>query len=138
MSHLEDNKKYILNEFLEVIFGISNKDYQERVWIRVEGPECDTYDSTINDFFDIGDPIIEDYKSFYITEKQLEILIKLKEEFDEFIKNNYLFPTEFIDSPKWLKIMNLAKEVLDAFDYQHVPFEEQVKELEALNKKRKI
>lgn len=136
-NYTEDDKKYILNEFLDNIYGISNKEYQERVWIRAEGPECYSYESAVNDFFDNGDEfIMKYYKNFHITEKQYQSFIKLRDEFDNFHISHSSYPPDFINTAEWEKIMNLAKNVLDEFEYQHVPFEERVKETEALNKKR--
>ena len=69
------NKKQILNSFLETIEGISDKKYQKRAWI--QGEEAD-FDETVNFFFDDGDPILENYKDFGITEAQYQILKKFE------------------------------------------------------------
>jgi len=45
------------------------------------------------------------------------LLKKFRDEFRIFSDENN-WPAEFIDSPEWEKIMNLAKEVLEAFQYQ--------------------
>ena len=52
-----ESKKQILEFFLEIVEGISDKDYQGRVWIRGEGPECDDFDETVCNFFQDGDGI---------------------------------------------------------------------------------
>lgn len=71
------NKKQILGGFLENIYCISDEHYQERVWVRAEGPECDDIDDTICDFFDDGGLILEKYRDFGVTEKQHELLMLL-------------------------------------------------------------
>jgi hypothetical protein len=112
-----ENKKNILHEFLRHLSHIQDKEYQRRIWIRNEGPECQAYDDAVCDFFDIGDPILDDYKSFEITKIQYKVLKKFRDEFRIFANNND-FPEEFIDTPEWERIMRLAKEVLKTFGYQ--------------------
>ncbi len=63
-----EDRKYILNQFLRNIFHISEKEYQKRVWIRGEGPECDDFDETVCHFFDDGSPIIDNYQAYGITD----------------------------------------------------------------------
>jgi hypothetical protein len=111
-----EEKKYTLNEYIRIISHIQDKDYQKRIWIRCEGPECQAFDDAVCDFFDIGDPILENYKDFGITENQYELLKKIREQFKAFSDEND-FPEEFIDAPEWAKIMDLAKAVLKAFNY---------------------
>ena len=113
-------KKQILLSFLETIEGISDKKYQERVWILGEGPECDDFTETICHFFEEGDGILEKYKDFGINNKQYELLIKFRRQFHKFVKGprpGYL-PQEFIGTPEWEQITAMAKEVLKAFNYQ--------------------
>lgn len=54
-----EDRKYILNEHLRNISHISDKEYQKRVWIRGQGPECDDFDETVNYFFGEMDSILE-------------------------------------------------------------------------------
>ena len=110
-------KKHTFNEYLRHISHITDKDYQKRIWIRGEGPECQAFDDAVCDFFDIGDPILDDYKEFGITNSQYELWVRLRNEFKEFSRRHD-FPQEFIDTPEWAKIMKLAKEVLELFNYQ--------------------
>ena len=110
------DRKQIMETFIRMIDHISDKDYQMRVWIKGIGPECQAFDDAVCDFFDIGDPILEEYKEFGITEKQYELLIKFREEFDKF-SGTHSLPEKFIDTSEWAKIMNLAKEVLKSFNY---------------------
>ena len=112
-----EEKKYTFSEYLRHISHIPDKEYQRRVWIRGEGPECQAFDDAVCDFFDIGDPILDDYKEFEITESQYDLLIKFHEEFRKFSRTHNL-PEEFIDTPEWERIMNSAKEVLKAFNYK--------------------
>lgn len=115
----DDDKKQIIESFLDAIVGISDKEYQRRVWILGEGPECDDFTETTCHFFEEGDDILEKYKDFGISSEQNDLLVKLRDQFDQFVKGprpSYL-PQEFIDTPEWAKIMSLAKDVLKAFHY---------------------
>ena len=121
MKISDENKKQILISVLETVECISDKEYQKRVWIRGEGPECDDIDDTICDFFD-EDYILEKYKDFGITKKQYELLKKLQDELRKFANTYSIYSSEkstkkLISLPQWERIMNLAKEVLKAFDY---------------------
>ena len=120
MAYTEEDKKYILNQHLRNISGIGDKEYQKKVWIRGEGPEVDDFDETVCYFFDNGDHILENYQDYKITESQYNILKNFRDEFESFNDGDHrpYLPEEFIDTPEWEKIMNMAKEVLKAFDYQ--------------------
>jgi hypothetical protein len=117
---MEIDRKQILTSVLETIEGISDKEYQKRIWIRGEGPEVDDFTETTCHFFEELDGILEKYKDFEINNRQYYLLIKLRDRFDIFIKNpkrGYL-PQEFIDTPEWNTITEMAKEVLKAFNYR--------------------
>jgi hypothetical protein len=110
---MDINRKQILESFLETIEGISDKEYQRRVWIR--GEEAD-FDEVICLFFGEGDPILENYKDFGINEAQYKLLKNFRDQFEIFSDEND-FPEEFINTPEWARIMDMAKDVLKAFDY---------------------
>ena len=116
----DENRKYILSEFLRNISHISDKEYQKRVWIRGEGPECDDFDETVCHFFDDGDPILKNYKDYGINDSQYHLLVKFRNEFEVF-SDDYDWPQNFIETPEWGKIMEMAKKVLEAFHYQKSP-----------------
>lgn len=112
------DRKQILASCLEIIAGISDKEYQKRVWIRGEGPEVDDFDETVCNFFQDGNGIIQNYKDFGLTDQQYQLLVKFRDEFDAFCRGpalEHYLPQEFIDTPEWIRIMDLAKDVLKAF-----------------------
>lgn len=111
-----EEKRHTLNEYLRHISHFADREYQKRVWIRGEGPECQAFDDAVCDFFDIGDPILDESKEFGITESQYVLLMKLRDEFKKF-SDAYDLPEEFIDTPEWQRIMKFAKEVLEHFNY---------------------
>lgn len=109
----EDNRKDILNSFLETIKSISDIEYQRKAWIRGEPPGTD-FDETVNNYSLDAEGILEHYKDFEITETELQVLKKFDEQFRDFYRKNN-WPQEFIDTPEWEKIMNFAKNVLKSF-----------------------
>lgn len=117
---LDPDRKQILASCLDVISGISDVEYQKRVWIRGEGTKVDDYDETACNFFQDGNGIIEHYKDFGLTIHQYEVLRNFRDAFDEFCSGPglvYYLPAVFIDKPEWIKIVDMAKEVLRAFNY---------------------
>lgn len=114
------NRKQILDSFLENIACLSDEKYQERVWVRAEGPECDDIDDTICDFFDDGDPIMQKYKDYGISDTQFQSLIKLHKKLKIF-KDTYDVYSQFkstetlLKLPQWKEIRTLAKKVLHSF-----------------------
>jgi hypothetical protein len=96
-------RNYILTQFLSYIFEISDREYQLSVWIRGEGLLCSDFNELVCHFFDDGDPILESYKDYGITNAQYELLKKFREEFDSFCINRGLedyLPQFFIDTPQ--------------------------------------
>lgn len=113
---MDIDRKQIMETFIRIIDHISDKEYQKRIWVLGEGPECDDFDETICHFFEEGDDILENYKDFGITDKQYQLLIKFRDAFESFSDENN-WPAEFIDTPEWDKIMEMAKNVLKAFGF---------------------
>lgn len=119
MKLTEEAKKDILTCVMDRVAAIADREYQKRVWIRGEGPECDDFDETCCNFFQDGDGIIQNYKDFKIAENQYQILKKFREKFRAFSDENN-WPQEFVDSPEWEKITEMANDVLKAFNYQKI------------------
>jgi|SRR3972149_343937 len=109
----DDDKKFILNAVLKQIAHMSDKEYQKRMWIKGAGPD---FDEAVCQFFDIIDPVLEKHKNFNISDVNYKFLVKFRNAFKAFSDDND-FPEEFIESPEWKKIMEMAKEVLKAFNY---------------------
>lgn len=110
-------RKQVIKEFLNNIHRISNKEYQKRVWIEGIGPECHDFDEAVNDFFGDGDPILKNYKDYGVSKNQYLILKKFHSKFRTFA-DEHDFPEIFIDTPEWDKIIDMAKDVLKAFNYK--------------------
>ncbi len=119
MELTKEERRYILKEFLRDLFYISDKEYQKRIWIRGEGPECDNFDEAVCRYSSSADSIFAESEKYEISDFQLTYLKKFHEEFKNFWEENDL-PQLFIDTPEWTKITLMAKEVLQSFGY-HKP-----------------
>ena len=118
MQFSDEVKKQIVEGFIDIFTRISSKEFQKRIWIKGEGPEEDSFDDTVCDFFLVCDSIIENYKDFGVAESQCNLLSKFRNLFDKFVvESRHYLPEEFIDTPEWGEITKMAKEVLEAFNY---------------------
>ena len=111
------NRKQIMETFFSVINHIADKEYQKRAWICGKPPGTD-FDETVNLFADISDPILKNYQDYGITDNQYQILKKFRAKFEIFWEENSL-PAAFIDTPEWHEITEMAKKVLQAFNYKN-------------------
>lgn len=116
MRFKEENYSFILHEYLNIISHIANKSYQKSIWIEKKGPESQAFDDAVCDFFNMGDPILNEYKKFGISTSQFILLKNFSDAFEQFSDRNDL-PQLFIDTPEWTLITLMAKEVLEAFNY---------------------
>ncbi len=120
MSTKDIHRKQIMETFIRNITHISDEEYQKRVWIEGQGPECDDFGEFTSYFFDESESILRNYIDFGITNTQHNLLLNFHKSLDEFTENNY-DPKEFISSLEWKKIIEMAKEVLKAFNYEKKP-----------------
>ena len=112
-----ETRKQIMEAVLRIVDHISDKEYQERVWIRGEGPEVDDFDETVCNFFPEADGVVEKYEDFGLTEYQYHLLKDFRDQFEAFADDND-WPQKFINTLEWAKIMDMAKNVLQAFKDQ--------------------
>jgi len=108
------DRKKVMESLVRMIDHISDKEYQRRAWIK--GEEAD-FDEAVCLFFCGSDSILESYKDYGLTESQYHILKKFSDEFRIFSDEND-WPPEFIDTPEWERITEMAKETLKAFNYK--------------------
>lgn len=117
MTDLTDEEnQYVINRLLTAFAGIANKEYQKRIWIRGEGPECDDFDETACELSELSDSILEEYKKYYVTDEQYLLLKIFMDKFNAFCMDND-YPEEFIDTSEWDNITKMAQEILAAFNY---------------------
>ena len=121
------DRESVLKSFLETVALISDKAHQERTWVKGEGPECYDMDEAYNDFFDLGEPIIDEYIKYKLTEVQYKLVVKLRDKLNKF-DNIYTCPKDYkseeehINLPMWQEIRDLAKKVCKSFNYERKPF----------------
>lgn len=111
-----------ITDFLQLIrttWVISNKDYQERFWVRRELPmRGDTFSESTMTFEDAAEGILDPYVSIQMTKKQRAMLTQLFHLVEDY-KNDRDTPCsrygekdeEIVNDPRWDKIRNYAKEV---------------------------
>ena len=99
MEISNEDKKKILEGFIDIFTRIASREYQKRIWVDGEGPEFDDFDDTVNDFFLECDSILENYKDFGVGESQYKILKKFRDQFRTFSDENN-WPPKFIDTPE--------------------------------------
>ncbi len=112
----ENTKKDIITAYLNLIYIVADKECQRRMWVHGEGLGSDFDEICCLFFDDIGDPILENYQKFQITENQYQLLLSLRNQFYIFSRDNN-WPALFIDTPAWEEIIERAQEVLRAFHY---------------------
>lgn len=117
MQFSKKKKARILQFLLKTISCLSNQEYQKKAWIIGGNEELNDFDETVCLFFDDCNPILDNYGEYNITKDQYEVLKNFRDQFDNFC-DRHDDPNEFIDSPEWAKVMKMAQEVLDAFDYK--------------------
>ena len=114
MSRREVAKRMLMN-LLEIISDFSDKEYQKKAWLCGEPPGTD-FDETVCQFVDIGDPILDNYKECEMNDSQYRILKEFRDKFRGF-SEKYYHPYEFINTPEWNEITEMAKQVLKAFHF---------------------
>lgn len=112
----------ILKELLGVIYNISDAEYQERVWVKGLGPECSNFDETMCNFFDDynAEEVVKNYKDYGISQKQYKVLLKFYNTLREYSDKTpeTVNDHEVLSDSDWYKIQEMAKKVLEAFDYE--------------------
>jgi hypothetical protein len=108
-----------LDILLNYVYGISSREYQERVWIKALGPQCDSYDETVCEFFDTAADVIKNYKLYKLTEYQRDVLEEFWNVFDKFHYSdvNTFLEQDFIYTPQWEYVMKKAQDVIKAFKF---------------------
>lgn len=114
------DKKQIFNSFFDTIVEFSDKDFQEKIWIKGLGPECSSFEEAICHFFDEGEGIFKSYKDYGISDKNYRLLLELSKKLRAFLNKIPIQPDphDILIDPKWHEIQKLAKKVLITFNYK--------------------
>jgi hypothetical protein len=101
---------------IEKVWCISNKDYQEAIWLRNEDPHTvDSYDDTIMYFGEDSKAVLEARSEGSITMSELQYtmlkqLFNMVEKYDASLSRPDT-DAEIIEDPKWHEIREYAKVV---------------------------
>jgi hypothetical protein len=108
-----------LRRILEATRDLADAGYQERVWVRGEGPEVDSSTEAVCrlvDDYDLASFLAKAAKNAWVSKDQIAALQRLDAALARYTINgeNTDDPTR-IHSPGWQKIRKLAKATLDTF-----------------------
>jgi hypothetical protein len=105
-----------LRRILEATRDLADQGYQERVWVRGEGPEVDSSTEAVCrlvDDYDLASFLAEAAKDAWISQDQLAALQKLDAALARYAMNGGDADDRImIQSPGWQKIRKLAKATL--------------------------
>jgi hypothetical protein len=111
-----------LKNLISVVKVIADQEYQERVWLRGEGPQVDSWDEMICRFFDDydGDNFVDNHMATAgLSERQQQSLRALRDAlnaYSERIGDNCPLQT-ILNDPDWQSIRDLtAKQTLQCFE----------------------
>jgi hypothetical protein len=116
----DEDRKNIIRQLLNRVYGVSSQEYQERVWIKGLGPQCDSYDETVCEFFDTAADVIKNYREFRLTEYERDVLKEFWDKWRKFEDDDFFFSAEFYEfmhTPEWKNIMKKAQDVIKAFKF---------------------
>ena len=112
----------LIREFLRIVYTISSREHQYKYWIDPEVFIYSDYSETVCHFFDDynAEEFVKTPKEYGINEEQHQAISKLYYAFDEFdVKHPGALNEEVVDDPEWEVVRCLAKDVLEAFSYEH-------------------
>lgn len=122
MGPNSETRRNVTESLILTIANAADREYQNRVWIRGEGPECGDFSEFINIFFDTGEPVLENHKGYGLSDDQYRLLAGFAKELDAFLDfTRGKWPQEFLRTPEWKKVMSMAKEVLQSFGRELLP-----------------
>lgn len=110
-----ENRKQILQDFLQKISHIGDREYQKRVWIDGQGSGNNDFEAHMNYFFYKGWSVLKNHKELKFTDGQYSLLSDLRGQLVLF-RNKKGPIQEILNCPEWQKVVAIAEEVLQTFD----------------------
>ena len=113
---MDKRQKNIKKLLIDIIKTISDTKFQERIWVRGEGPEVNSFDEEINNFFDTLEAIDFSKKEEYgLSEKQVNSICMLRDSLDSYCDTLPLIGDDrkILKDPKWREITSLARLVYE-------------------------
>jgi len=108
-------------EALDNIQCLASQSFQERVWLRGDGPEEDDYNEAILMYYSSipknQDEALERLNSAF-DKKEIEVIMNFHKILNSFIyKHGWdLTHKELLENLDWINVRNEAKKVCDHFD----------------------
>lgn len=108
-----------LRRILEATRDLADEGYQQRVWVRGEGPEVDSSTEAVCrllDDYDLSTFLDEAAKNAWVSKDQIAALQRLDLALAHHASNGDEAANAIrIQSPEWRRIRKLAKATLEAF-----------------------
>lgn len=107
------NSSIWIKNIYSIIKEISDKEFQERVWIKGLGPEVSSYTETMSRLYD-------DFKFDFFLESNLGFSVLLRNQLKDLNTklNNYVdkdSDKEILEDQNWLEITECAKKIVSMF-----------------------
>ena len=110
-----------LRKVLGVVADIGDREFQERVWIRGEGPEVSSFDEIMCTLFDDSqlDALIDECRSLGLHKEGIDGLAGLRDALNAYPdREDRSSDAEIVRDPKWIEITERANEVLARFPFK--------------------
>lgn len=109
------NSEEWLANILSVVAQLADKGFQERIWLRGEGPEKSSWEETYCQMFDDFD--LNGYLSnrdSSLSDEQYNMLKKLRDALERFGSDAQVVDDtqELLASPDWHEVIRIAKDTL--------------------------
>lgn len=110
-------KGKLFDVFLDLVRKIGDSLYQERVWAKHLGPECDCFAYTTCKFFDVYEVFEADYenreKEYGISKERFALIQNLFQKFNEYALIAPDDDLAIVEDPKWQEVRVLAQQTYE-------------------------
>ena len=116
------NNDFFISRFIEgAIDPMADREYQIRIWVKGDGPECDSFDETINEFYYFFDILDSNYKEYGLIDEEFKLIRELEEKVDAFCEVTPVIgiDSEIVNDPRWVLITEFAKKIYEKLKRFH-------------------
>ena len=114
----DESESYFLRQFISIVKGMSDLEYQKKVWKRGEGYQADSFDDTVENFFSFFEAIFQKKSNFInkiISTSQITLIKRLHAEFEKYSEKNPEEINRILTDPNWQKIIKLSQQLYKNF-----------------------
>jgi len=109
-----------VDAIVKTLEEFSSEEFQERVWLRGDGPQVSSYEEAVNRFFDDYDAdelINVQWRDAGLTHDERNKLVAFRETLEAFNKllPKVPHPAEVLGNPGWPRVRAAARNALDGF-----------------------